>query len=234
MTKYGLKKLHCYLIIAHYMVYLLYLLLEYLVFLRGESILEKKTQKKFIRLLIIFLSALKMGAVTFGGGLAMIPVIEHEYCEKRGWVAKDEIGDITAVAQTLPGMIAVNASMLAAYRADGAAAAIVAGIGCVLPSLVILCAVAVFYNAFVTNPYVRGALRGVSGAVIALFIKSLIKMIKSGLVDIYTVVIFVAAAVLIFVFPSLNVIFIILGGGVIGLVLYYFILRRGRGPKIDG
>lgn len=196
--------------------------------------MKDKKQKKFIRLLLIFLSALKMGAVTFGGGLAMIPVIEHEYCEKRGWVAKDEIGDITAVAQTLPGMIAVNASMLAAYRADGAVAAVVAGIGCVLPSLVILCVVAVFYNAFVTNPYVRGALRGVSGAVIALFIRSLIKMIKSGLVDVYTVVIFVAAAVLIFVFPSLNVIFIILGGGIVGFVLYYVILRRGRGPNIDG
>jgi chromate transporter len=124
--------------------------------------------------------------------------------------------------------------MLAAYRADGAVAAVVAGIGCVLPSLVILCVVAVFYNAFVTNPYVRGALRGVSGAVIALFIRSLIKMIKSGLVDVYTVVIFVAAAVLIFVFPSLNVIFIILGGGIVGFVLYYVILRRGRGPNIDG
>lgn len=203
-------------------------------FFRGEIELKDKKQKKFIRLLLIFLSALKMGAVTFGGGLAMIPVIEHEYCEKRGWVAKDEIGDITAVAQTLPGMIAVNASMLAAYRADGAVAAVVAGIGCVLPSLVILCVVAVFYNAFVTNPYVRGALRGVSGAVIALFIRSLIKMIKSGLVDVYTVVIFVAAAVLIFVFPSLNVIFIILGGGIVGFVLYYVILRRGRGPNIDG
>ncbi len=196
--------------------------------------MEGKKQTKIVRLLLIFLAAFKMGAITFGGGLAMIPVIEHEYCDRRGWVSKDEIGDITAVAQTLPGMIAVNASMLTAYRAAGTAAAITAGIGCVLPSLIILCIVAVFYNAFVENPFVRGALRGVSGAVIALFVKSLIKMIKSGVVDIPSAILFIAAAVLVFVFPSLNVIYVILGGGLIGFVVYYLIMKRGRGPKADG
>lgn len=192
--------------------------------------MEEKKQTKIVRLLLIFLAAFKMGAITFGGGLAMIPVIEHEYCDRRGWVSKDEIGDITAVAQTLPGMIAVNASMLTAYRTAGTAAAIAAGIGCVLPSLIILCIVAVFYNAFVENPVVRGALRGVSGAVIALFVKSLVKMIKSGIVDIPSAVLFVVSAVLVFVFPSLNIIFIILVGGLVGFIVYYLIMKRGRRP----
>ena len=215
------------------MVYLLYILSEYLVFGSVFALTEKKPPK-FIRILLIFLSSLKMGVVTFGGGLAMIPVIEHEYCDRFGWVSKDEIGDITAVAQSLPGMIAVNASMLAAYKADGVVAAVAAGIGCVIPSLVILCIVAVFYGAFITNPYVRGALRGISGAVVALFIKSLVRMLKNGVVDVWTLILFVAAAVLIFVFPSLNVIFIILGGGVVGFLVYYVILRRGRGSRGDG
>lgn len=186
---------------------------------------------KFIQLLLIFLTALKMGAITFGGGLAMIPVIEHEYCDKHGWVGKDEIGDITAVAQTLPGMIAVNASMLTAYRASGTAAAVIAGIGCILPSLVILCIVAVFYNAFTENPFVRGALRGVSGAVIALFVKSLIKMLKSGVTDFPTLILFISAAALVFLLPSLNIIYLILGGGLIGFIIYFLIMKRGRGKQ---
>ena len=80
----------------------------------------------------------------------------------------------------------------------------------------------------------RGALRGISGAVVALFIKSLVRMLKNGVVDVWTLILFVAAAVLIFVFPSLNVIFIILGGGVVGFLVYYVILRRGRGSRGDG
>ena len=58
--------------------------------------MEEKKQTKIVRLLLIFFAAFKMGAITFGGGLAMIPVIEHEYCDRRGWVSKDEIGDSTA------------------------------------------------------------------------------------------------------------------------------------------
>lgn len=186
------------------------------------------------QLLMIFLTAFKMGLITFGGGLAMIPVIAHEYSEKRNWVSQEEIGDITAVAQTLPGMIAVNASMLAAYRAAGPVASIVAGVGCVLPSFIVLCIVAVFYNAFMENSIVRGALRGVSGAVIALFVKALIKMLKSGVTDLPSALFFIAAAALVFLVPSLNVIFIILGGGALGFVLYFLILRRGRRLKENG
>ncbi|NLL39073.1 MAG: chromate transporter [Clostridiales bacterium] len=177
-------------------------------------------------LLKIFWSTFKMGLVTFGGGLAMISVIHSEFSEKNELVSSEEISDITAVAQSLPGVIAVNSSVMVAYRIGGNSAAILAGIGAILPSVIVLCLVTVFYNFFVDSPYVRGFLRGVSGAVIALFISTLHKLYRKNLADKYAVIFFIIAAALIFIFPSLNVVFLIIGGAAAGFVLYYLVLKK--------
>ena len=169
---------------------------------------------------------MKIGCVTFGGGLAMIPMIQSEFSEKRDWVTPDDVSDITAVAQTLPGMVAMNASILTGYRVGGTAAAVAAGVGCILPSLVILCLVTVFYAAFMENPIVRGALRGVSGAVVALFVSALFKMSRKNVKDKFGLLIFLLAAAIIFIFPSLNVIYVILGGGLFGFLIYTLLLPR--------
>lgn len=174
----------------------------------------------------IFWSTFKMGLITFGGGMAMISVIHSEFSEKNHYVSSEEISDITAVAQTLPGVIAVNSSVMTAYRIGGNLTAVVAGIGAILPSVIILCFATVFYNSFVENPYVRGFLRGVSGAVIALFISTLYKLYKKNLADIYAVVLFILAAALIFIFPSLNAAYLILGGAASGFAIYYIILKK--------
>ena len=183
------------------------------------------------QLLYIFLITMKIGCVTFGGGLAMIPMIQNEFSEKHNWVSPDDIADITAVAQTLPGMVAMNASILTGYRVGGTAAAVAAGIGCILPSLVILCLVTVFYAAFTENPIVRGALRGVSGAVVALFVSALVKMSRKNIRDIWGVGIFLLAAVILFVFPSLNIIYVILGGGLLGFLIYSLLIPRMGGKQ---
>lgn len=186
-----------------------------------------------IKLIIsVFITTFKIGCITFGGGLAMISVIHSEFCEKKKWVSSSEISDITAVAQTLPGIIAVNASVLSAYRIGGWPTAIAAGLGSILPSMITLCIVTVFYNSFMNNIYVRGFLRGVSGAVIALFISTLYKLYKNNLADIYAVIIFISSAALIFIFPSINVILIIIGGAIIGFIINYLILRKWRKSDI--
>lgn len=186
-------------------------------------------KKPDLRLLLeVFWTTFKIGCVTFGGGQAMICVIQSEFSEKRNWVPAEEICDITAAAQTLPGIVALNASVLTAYRLGGTWPAVMAGLGVILPSMITLMIVTVFYSLFVDNPYVRGFLRGISGAVIALFINTLYKLYRTNLADIYAVGFFVVAAALIFIFPALNVIYIILGGALLGFVVYYLILKKRR------
>lgn len=192
---------------------------------------NRHTKPDLKLLFTIFSITFKMGLITFGGGLAMISVIHSEFSEKHKFVSSEEVSDITAVAQTLPGIIAVNSSVLVAYRVGGALTAVVAGIGAILPSMIVLCIVTVFYKAFVSNPYVRGFLRGVSGSVIALFISSLYKMYKTNLSDIYSLIFFIVSAALIFIFPSINVIFFIIGGATFGFVLYYLILKKWNPVK---
>jgi chromate transporter len=178
------------------------------------------------RLLTVFLSTFKIGLFTFGGGLAMLPFIEAEFCAKRGWLTIDELADVTAAAQTLPGIVAVNTSLLACYRVGGAITALIGALGAVLPSFIVLSIVTVFYNNVIDNAYIQGALRGVSGAVAAMFVNTLLRMRKQSLSDWWAFGFFAVALTLIFVFPDLNVIFIILGGGVIGFVLRMLILGK--------
>ncbi|NLV49140.1 MAG: chromate transporter [Clostridiales bacterium] len=193
---------------------------------------ENEQNYSYIRkLLTIFLATLKIGFFTFGGGLAMIPMIQNEFADKRRWICEEDISDIIAVAQTLPGMVAVNVSVLAGFRIGGTVAAVVAAFGCILPSFAVLCVIALVYSAFIENQYVRGALRGISGAVIALFVSALVKLFKRNIADVWSIALFIAATAIIIIFPGLNVFFIIIGGGFIGFVLYFLILGRARGIR---
>jgi chromate transporter len=195
---------------------------------------DNASKKLNIKLLLrIFLTTFKIGCITFGGGLAMISVIQNEFAEKRNWVSVSDISDITAVAQTLPGIVALNISVLTAYRVAGTPAAVLAGLGSLLPSFIILSIVTVFYTAFIENPYVRGALRGISGVVVALFVSTLSKLYKANLADRYALVLFFAACALIFLFPSLNIITIIFGGAIAGFMIYYLIPKKRRANRND-
>jgi len=177
-------------------------------------------------LTVVFLSTFKIGLFTFGGGLAMIPMIQSEFCDRRKWLDTEQVTDITAAAQSLPGVMAVNMSMLTGFRLGGTATAIVAGIGSILPSFIVICIVALFYNIVIENPYVRGALRGISAAVAAMFFNTLRKMRKTSLADWWSIGFFVIAFALMFLFPGVNVIFIIIAGGVLGFVLRRLILVK--------
>lgn len=163
----------------------------------------------------------------------MLTIISAEFSEKRDWVSGDDISDIAAVAQTLPGIIAVNVSILTGYRIGGVPAALVAGLGSVLPSFIVLCIIATFYSVLSDNVYVRGILRGVSGAVVALFVSTLYKMSRKNVKDLWGLGFFIIAIALMLIFPSLSVIYIILGGALLGFVLYYLILRRSGGAGND-
>ncbi len=191
-----------------------------------------KVSAKFLA--TVFFSTFKIGLFTFGGGVAMIPLISAEFAEKRGWVSSEELADVTAAAQTLPGVMAVNASLLTCYRIGGPLASLVGALGAILPSFIILSIVTVFYNSFLENQYVRGALRGVMGAVIAMFIHTLIRMRKTNVGNWWAFGFFVVAFALIFggefIGMNINVIFVILGGGLLGFIIFHLL---GIGKKKD-
>lgn len=116
----------------------------------------------------LFWSFFKIGSFTFGGGYAMIPLIQREVTDKRGWIEKDEFLELLTLAQSVPGPISLNTSVFVGYKLRGYAGAAAAVAGVVVPSFVIILLLAVYFSGFRENPYVDAAFKGVRPAVVAL------------------------------------------------------------------
>lgn len=156
----------------------------------------------------------------------MIPMMQREFVEKHQFTTEEQIADVFAVAQSLPGVMAVNASMLLGYQMAGVPGSLIAGFGCVLPSFLVICIVSLFYNAFIENPYVIGALRGVRGAVIALLLSAIWKLRRTSMIDWFSWVLFFGSLLLALLLPWLNVIFLLLFSAALGLAFYFRRLKR--------
>lgn len=128
-------------------------------------------------ILNIFSVFAKVGAFTIGGGYAMVLIIEKEVTE-RGWISKDEFPDILALAQTAPGLLAVNISIFAGYKMRGVKGAIAATVGSCLAPFAIILAIAMFFSGYKDNPYVIKAFMGMRPAVVALIAVPMIKMAR--------------------------------------------------------
>lgn len=127
-------------------------------------------------LLQIYISFLRVGLFTFGGGYAMLPMFEREIIDRRGWITHDELLDIYAASQSLPGAIALNAATFIGSRASRIPGAIAASIGMVTPSVVVIVVVASLLSRISDRPIAQYALRGMSAAVVALIIHSAVKL----------------------------------------------------------
>lgn len=179
-------------------------------------------------LLQICIIALKMGTFTFGAGYAMFPLMRTEYAVKRNWFNESELLDILAVGQSLPGMISVNASALIGYRLYGVLGAAVAVFSMVLPSVVMLCIITLFYVKFITNPYVNAALKGIGAGVVALLAQTAFKLGKPAIKGAFGWIVSILAFVLFFVFPG-QVLLMIAAGIVTGLA--YSLLKSLKAAK---
>ncbi len=126
----------------------------------------------------LFWSMFKLGALTFGGGYAMTPLIIREFSERHDWMTHEEIVDVLAVSQSLPGAIAINASIMGGYKLARLRGALYAAVGVILPSLIVLSVVSYFYIQFKENAIVFAALTGLRAGVVALMIKSLLQLGK--------------------------------------------------------
>lgn len=133
---------------------------------------------KFKTILKLFFTMFKVGLFTFGGGYAMISVLEHEFVEKNGWIKRDEFYDMLAVAESTPGPIAINSSTFIGYRLAGVLGSIFATIAMCLPSLIIIYVISLFFDAFLSITIVAYAFKGIQACVCYLILSAGIKMIK--------------------------------------------------------
>ena len=144
-------------------------------------------------LLQIFLSFFRVGLMTFGGGYAMLPMLQREVVDKHGWATEEELLDCYAIGQCTPGVIAVNTATYIGFGRKGVLGSIVATVAVVLPSLCIITVIALFLRSFADNVYVRWAFDGIRVAVAVLVLDALIKLYHKGVKGALANGIFVAA-----------------------------------------
>lgn len=175
----------------------------------------------------LFISFFKIGLFTFGGGYAMIPLIQKEIAEQKQWITDDDILEIVAIAESTPGPIAVNAATFVGWRAAGFLGALCATIGVVLPSFVIISLIAFVLGEFQNVKAVRYAFFGIRAGVLALILRALVSMYKKSpkgtLSYMITILAFAASAVF-----DVSAIVIILLAGVTGLVSAAVMSKRAE------
>ena len=173
--------------------------------------------EKFSRVLKLFLTFFKIGAFTFGGGYAMIPLIQKETVEHQKWITDDDILDIIAIAESTPGPIAINSATFVGYRVAGFFGALAATLGVVLPSFAIILAISFILNQFRENTYVKAAFFGIRAGVLALLFKALYTMYKKVPKSLLAYVL-MALSFAIVAFFEINVLYVLLGCAVAGIV----------------
>ena len=180
----------------------------------------------------LFLTFLKIGATTFGGGYAMIPQIKNEFVEKKGWISEDDMLEMIAVSESTPGPIAINMATFIGYKEKKVLGSILATLGVILPSIIIIFIISLFFNRFIENKYVAYAFKGIKCAVCFLIIKAgieLIKKMEKKVIPIAILIVSFALAISMELFGfHFSSIFIILGGALIGIVIYAILTRKKK------
>jgi len=179
----------------------------------------------------LYVAFFKIGILTFGGGYAMLPMLEKEVVEKHKWATLDEIMDYFAISQCTPGVIAVNTATFVGYKGKGIMGGIMATLGVITPSIIIITIIASVLQTFYENSYVKSAFQGIGVAVCAVLVQALWKIGKAGVVDIFSAILAVAAF-FVSMFTGFSPIFIILPAGVLGVI--YMTLKSKRMKKNGG
>ena len=179
----------------------------------------------------LFLTFMKIGAFTFGGGYAMIPLIQKEICENKKWLNEKEISDIVAISESTPGPIAINAATFVGYHTAGFPGACMATLGVVLPSFLIISLISLVLTQFQSIKAVRYAFMGIRAAVLALILKALWMMFKSTKKKAISYIIMGISLVLT-AFLKIDAVFVIIGCGLFGL-LWLMLHRKEQSNGTD-
>ncbi len=185
--------------------------------------------RKYLKL---FLTMLKIGLFTFGGGYAMIALLENEFVTKRKWIEKDEFLDMVAIAESTPGPIAINAATYIGYKILGFLGSLTATVAVCIPSFVIIYAISLFFDTFLSLTLVEYAFKGIQVCVIYLILSAGLKMLKQMKKNAFNILILSAVILCMVTFSVFSVnfstIFFILISGCVGLFVYVLGLLRGK------
>ncbi len=190
---------------------------------------------KMQRIYSLFWSFCRISSVAVGGGLTMLPLIDDEFVEKRKWMSREDMVDCVAAVQSMPGIIGVNISCAVGYRTAGVPGVLAATFGMVLPPFLAILAVAALFMHWLGNIWVEQAFAGVRAAVTALILLAGIKMGKTVLKSFFTWIV-AGSAFLLFVFlPQINVIWVILGSGLLGALwtVFQFLHTKKAGRETE-
>ena len=194
--------------------------------------------KKIKSLLELFLSMLKIGLFTFGGGYAMISLLDSEFVSKKKWIDSEEFMDLVAVAESTPGPIAINCSTYIGYKREGFPGALAATLGMCIPSFVIIYVISIFFNRFLEITWIASAFKGIQVCVVFLILSAgmrMLKKIKKTAFNITVICLTLASMIsLSLLSVSFSTIFYILIFGVLGLAVYtagYLKGRQGKGDR---
>ena len=185
--------------------------------------------------LSLFLTMLKIGLFTFGGGYAMIALLENEFVEKKKWLEKDEFLDVAAIAESTPGPIAINAATYIGYKNSGMIGSMIATLGICIPSFVIIYAISLFFDAFLSLTLVAYAFKGIQICVVYLILTAGLKMLKQMKKTAFNMIIISITLICMIVFSlfavKFSTIFYILISGACGVAVYLLSKIRKEGKQ---
>lgn len=174
----------------------------------------------------LFLTMMKIGLFTFGGGYAMIALLENELIEKKKWIEKDEFINMAAIAESTPGPIAINAATYVGYKLAGALGALVSTVSVCIPSFTIIYVISLFFDEFMSFKPAFYAFKGIQVAVIYLILSAGIKMLKSLEKNAFNIVVLLAVTLVMIMFSvfavDFSTVFYILICGTVGVAVYGF------------
>ncbi len=195
----------------------------------GDENMKENNQER-PGLFELFISFFKIGGLTFGGGLTMLPMLEYELVTKRKWIESDELLDYYAIGQCTPGIIAVNTATFVGYKKRGIMGGIFSTLGMVSPSILIITIVALFLKGFMDNVWFQHALMGIRGVVCALMINTVINLGKKSLKDTIGWIVCIVVFVLAFL-TNIPTVVLVLSAAVLGLIIDF--VQGGKKKNVD-
>lgn len=166
----------------------------------------------------LYFTFFRIGILTFGGGLTMLPLLKYELVETKEWITEDKLLDCYAIGQCTPGIIAVNTATYVGYLKKGVLGGIIATLGMISPSVIIISVVAMFLQNFMEVQAIQHALMGIRGAVCALMLNTVVSLAKKNLTKMQSIIICAVAFILVF-FTGVPTIAIIILAGVAGVII---------------
>lgn len=190
-------------------------------------------ERDYSKLWTLFKSMFVLSACTFGGGFVIVSLMKKKYVEELKWLEEDEMLDVTAITQSAPGPLPVNASVIIGYRIAGVAGSLTAILGTILPPMVIISIISLFYEEFRTNPYVATALQvmraGVAAVIFDVVLNLAGNVVKTGRILYMTMMAVAFVATYLFDVSAMMIIFICLG---IGLADLFLVLKKNKAENI--